>query len=680
MATGAPRSALPYVEQLFQEGTVAGLSEGSLLERFLLRGDEVAFEALVARHGPLVLGVCRRLLRDPSDVEDAFQATFLVLVRKARSIRDRELLGPWLYGVAYRVALRSRIARSRRKERESVLSGQEADSGEQEPGWRELRPVIDEEVARLPERYRAAVVLCYLQGLTHHEAAGRLGCPVGTVRSRLSRGRERLRMRLERRGLAPAVALVGSSLATEAMASPTPSAMMIATVKAVSQVAVGGVGTKVASLSKGVLGTMKWRFLGIVTAGLLVVSFIGAGAFYAGLRKGELTEFTSLYEINAATSVTRPELKSFPAYVVQPPDLIIVEVLDALPGRPISGERLVRPDGTISLGFYGDLDVAGLTLDQIKERVILRLRSYVQDETLGLWKYCADCDESEPSKGQERQENLTPKGVASSPAPPLPPRDDPNFTLFQECFRAIPMETPPVPDEELVPYREEARAKPPADNEVVEVLPLPDMPAKEEPPERKKGRWVVVAPRASDAVFVDVAFYNSKFYYVLGEFATVGKFPCTGRETVLDAIQAGGGVLWSAAPERMRLIRSAHGNQPDQVLPVDYAAISHGTDPSTNYQLFPGDRLVVPSNPKRLAAAAHSSGDRGPATLDLQRKIDQLEKKLDEMIRAMKNADRKKPAESEPEKRKLGSSKVTIHFAPPATHEIPELGSPALIE
>ena len=201
---------LGHVRQLFGAGTLVGMAEGQLLERFSSRRDEAAFELIVARHGPMVLGVCRRVLSDPHDVEDAFQATFLVLVRKAHSLRRRDLLGNWLYGVAHRVAVRARANAARRRTRER--SGAEAAAGKppRDGDWRDLRPVLDEEIARLPEKYRAPVVLCFLEGQTHEEAARQLRWPLGTVKSRLARARARLQGRLTRRGLAPSAGLLGA--------------------------------------------------------------------------------------------------------------------------------------------------------------------------------------------------------------------------------------------------------------------------------------------------------------------------------------------------------------------------------------------------------------------------------------------------------------------------------------
>jgi RNA polymerase sigma factor (sigma-70 family) len=249
-----PRGAvLRRLDQLFDGGTVAGLGEGQLLERYLARRDEAAFEALVARHGPMVLGVCRRVLRDPDAVDDAFQAVFLVLVRKAGAIRHRDLLGPWLHAVATRTAHRARAVASRRRAVEGAAPtpGAEPPDPLGDPAARhdaaELRALLDEEVARLPEKYRVPVVLCYFQNHTHDEAAARLGWPVGTVRGRLARARDRLRDRLVRRGLAPAVAISSAVLVRQAAGASVPPALAFATLRAA--VAAAGSGAMLTSVS-----------------------------------------------------------------------------------------------------------------------------------------------------------------------------------------------------------------------------------------------------------------------------------------------------------------------------------------------------------------------------------------------------------------------------------------------
>ncbi len=205
---------LRQVRMLFDSGVVAGLSDAELLERFRVErataensagAAEAAFAALVARHGPMVLGVCRRGLAAPNDVEDAFQATFLVLVRRAGSVRVGDSLGRWLYGVACRVAAKARARSERDRGRTTALEDEPV--APEDPADRiGLLAALDEEVRRLPEKYRAPVVLCHLEGLTHAEAADRLRWPVGTVSGRLSRARDLLRDRLARRGMASGVA------------------------------------------------------------------------------------------------------------------------------------------------------------------------------------------------------------------------------------------------------------------------------------------------------------------------------------------------------------------------------------------------------------------------------------------------------------------------------------------
>jgi len=207
------RAVPRYLSDLFRNGTPSALSDAELLNRFAARRSEhdetgeLAFATLLARHGPMVLRVCRAVLGDRQEVEDAFQATFLVLAVRARSIRRCGSVASWLHGVALRVAAseRSRAARRQRHElvRSAMTPPTSQDAGSDPVCDHELTLVIQEEIGRLPEKYRAAVVLCYLEGLTHEMAADRLGWPVGSVKSRLAWARERLRVRLTRRGVAP---------------------------------------------------------------------------------------------------------------------------------------------------------------------------------------------------------------------------------------------------------------------------------------------------------------------------------------------------------------------------------------------------------------------------------------------------------------------------------------------
>ena len=170
--------------------TLQSLPDDELLDRFLNRSGaeaEEAFRVVVERHGPMVLGVCRHVLGHPQDAEDAFQAAFLVLARKAGSIQDRRVLARWLYKVAYRIALRAKTGAMRRRTNERQGEEMSVTAPEIDPGWSELRPVLHEEINRLPETYRTPVVLCYLEGRTNEEAAKLLQWPVGTVKGRLFR-------------------------------------------------------------------------------------------------------------------------------------------------------------------------------------------------------------------------------------------------------------------------------------------------------------------------------------------------------------------------------------------------------------------------------------------------------------------------------------------------------------
>jgi len=272
---------LRQLDRLFSEGTLTGLGDSQLLDRYLTRRDEGAFEALLRLHGPMVLAVCRRILRDPRDVEDAFQATFLVLVRKASAIRDRGLLSNWLYGVAFRVATRARSNTMRRRGREITVANLEASVDAEAPDFPGIGPALDRELSRLPGKYRAPLVLCYLKGQTHDQAAEELRCPVGTVRSRLARGRDLLRRRLTRRGFAPTAAVLGtgSSLPAQFLSEVVPPSLIAATVEAAfasstfTTIQAGAVTASVLTLTQGVLTSMKlaqlkWIGLAVLTTGL----------------------------------------------------------------------------------------------------------------------------------------------------------------------------------------------------------------------------------------------------------------------------------------------------------------------------------------------------------------------------------------------------------------------------
>ena len=271
------------IRLLFEVGTVAGLSDGQLLDRFLdRRADEevaeIAFAALVERHGPMVLRACRARLGDEHDAQDAFQATFLILARKAGSIRKQDSASSWLQGVARRVATCARRQAALRRAKERAAAGRTAEAVD-DPDRGDLVPAVREEVGGLPEKYRTPLILCLLDGLTHEEAATRLGWPVGTVKTRVRHAKDRLRTRLARRGLAPSLAAIGGALAAQE-ASAMPAALVRATTRAALSFATnpGVLSTSVAALVQLGLGSLimtRWKVAALV---ITSVGALAAGA------------------------------------------------------------------------------------------------------------------------------------------------------------------------------------------------------------------------------------------------------------------------------------------------------------------------------------------------------------------------------------------------------------------
>ena len=221
-----------------KDGELQKLSDEELLARFFRARDESAFGVLLARHGPLVYGVCRRILRNANDAEDAFQATFLVMVRKGATLRQPGRLASWLYGVANRTARKALAKAARRCESERQAREMPSQSELSDMTFDDLRSILDEEIGQLPEKYSLPLVLCYLEGKTNAQAAAQLGWPEGSMSRRLSRARELLRSRLAKRGLALSAALVAAAFARQAVACVPPE-LFVSTVYASSLVADG---------------------------------------------------------------------------------------------------------------------------------------------------------------------------------------------------------------------------------------------------------------------------------------------------------------------------------------------------------------------------------------------------------------------------------------------------------
>jgi RNA polymerase sigma factor (sigma-70 family) len=285
-------NVLRHVQSLLDEGMLAALSDAELLKRYTgsdRESAERAFAALVDRHGPMVLRVCRTVLPDEHAAADAFQATFLVLARKAASLWVHDSIGPWLHGVAYRTSSCARIAAARRRfhERKAAeLSHREVSTME----TIDVGPLLHQEVERLPERFRGPIVLCYFEGLTHEQAAERLSCPVGTVRSRLATGRERLRRRLTLRGMAPEDGLPEPATSAREWMPVVPVALAQSAIRNSLLQAASASGTvpaAVAALAREELTKMTLARLRNWTLGLLVVAGGTSAGFLALAQRPE---------------------------------------------------------------------------------------------------------------------------------------------------------------------------------------------------------------------------------------------------------------------------------------------------------------------------------------------------------------------------------------------------------
>jgi RNA polymerase sigma factor (sigma-70 family) len=277
MPSGSMHSVIEHLRRAVLLPDSAALRDGELLGRFVERHDEAALAALVRRHGPMVWGVCRRALHNHHDAEDAFQATFLVLVRKAASIVPREMVGNWLYGVAHQTALQARRTAARRRAREVQVTKMPDTEDVRQDQWSDLQPVLDEELSRLPDRYRAVIVLCDLEGRTRKEVARQLGVPDGTVGGRLARARAMLAKRLARRGVTLSGGALAAMLSLNAASAGVPASVVISTTRAAScyaagQTAASVIAANAASLTEGVVKAMLVSKLKVAAAAVLAVA------------------------------------------------------------------------------------------------------------------------------------------------------------------------------------------------------------------------------------------------------------------------------------------------------------------------------------------------------------------------------------------------------------------------
>jgi RNA polymerase sigma factor (sigma-70 family) len=314
---------LAFLRRIVPSRGHSDLTDGELLQRFALHREEWAFTTLLQRHGPMVLGVCQSVLQDAHDAEDVFQATFLVLVRKPGSIGKPASVASWLHGVAYRLATRARAEAARRRSREREAVTMPSGEPHDEVLWRDLRPVLHQEVDRLPERYRLPFVLCYLEGKTNEEAAALLGWPRGTVLSSLSRARERLRKRLSQRGVALTSGVLATLLAQPAAQAAVPPALAANTLQAAllfatDTGAAGGISVPVLAHAEGMLHASRMARLKLLALMLLAVTTVGTGAGMLAFRVGTPAHADAILDEQPPASIPRRSPTPAPPAPQQP--------------------------------------------------------------------------------------------------------------------------------------------------------------------------------------------------------------------------------------------------------------------------------------------------------------------------------------------------------------------------
>jgi RNA polymerase sigma factor (sigma-70 family) len=358
MATSRVSSVIEHIRRVGLVQDAAGMTDGQLLECYLTRREEAALGALVQRHSSMVWGVCRRILHHHHDAEDAFQATFLVLVRRARSVVPREMIGNWLYGVAHQTALKARATTARRHSRErQVVALPEAAAVEQDP-WSDFQPQLDQELSRLPDKYRVTVVLCDLEGKSRKQAARQLGLPEGTVASRLARARSMLARRLARHGL---IAGGGSVVAQQAASAGVPASMMSRTLDLLTLVATGPAASavmpaSVAHLAKGVSHAMMLNKFKWCAAGLLALTAATLTGVF--MTRGPMEETSNAAE-KQSVNVVQERHEEPPRNVTPDADR------RQLQGRwvPVAGERYgERLSDELLRAEIGEVTFAGDTI------------------------------------------------------------------------------------------------------------------------------------------------------------------------------------------------------------------------------------------------------------------------------------------------------------------------------
>ena len=355
MSEPALTSVLHYLRCLAETSDDRRQSDRQLLERFQHQHDESAFTVLMRRHGRLVLSAIRRVLTEEADVEDAFQATFLVLLRKAPSVRWQASMGSWLFGVAHRIALKARANALRRQRRELEASRERQRTEEPaDLSWREALGLLHEELDRLPDKYRLPLLLCYLDGKSREEAAKALGCTVNAVKWRLERGRELLRTRLIRRGVTLSAALLAALVDAPAVRSVAP-ALVQATLNAAKT---GTYRSSVVALMKAAIPALWIGKARLAVGVLLMVSLLAVGG------GSSVAPPSAAPEPPAAVPSERRQPPTAPAQA-KTKDTIIIRgrVLDP-DGKPLAGSHVAVLAGIRRLQSHGGLSMEHKLLGQ----------------------------------------------------------------------------------------------------------------------------------------------------------------------------------------------------------------------------------------------------------------------------------------------------------------------------
>jgi RNA polymerase sigma factor (sigma-70 family) len=433
------RRLAPTASHLFQllarpDGGTA--SDTSLLCRFITLHDESAFELLTWRHGPMIYSVCRRVLGDEHAAEDAFQAVLLVLARKARSISRKQSLAGWLYRVAYRAALRAREQARRRRRHEQPVAQMPAvpDPHESDPVWRELRQGLDEELHALAEKYRAPLVLCYLEGLTNEEAARQLGCPVGTVKTRLAHARRVLAGRLTRRGLTLAAGLMTAAVSPRAPAATVPAALVSSTTRAAlviaagKTLALGAVSAPVAHLTEGVLRAMmlaKLKLATVVLATGLAVAGLGTASYRALANEKD----NSLDDVPRTTPAEARVIQIKKEMARLKEDLRQAE-------ETVAREKAMPPRGAVAI-IFGDVPI---TRDELADHLLTHMRpqdleSYIIQRIVEHACRKEGITVTEADVDQAMRDKLRNGNITESKLPELLKRSNKTLREYREAMR-----------------------------------------------------------------------------------------------------------------------------------------------------------------------------------------------------------------------------------------------------